>query len=103
MQSYSRCPVCTQMVTSGTQRCPRCRWELEGDYLLGRLTTQAATAHQEQLAAARQEWQKRRQRETTQRALVAAEANLARQQWRCEKPQRYDAAHAVPSFFQPSS
>ena len=103
MQSYGRCPVCTQLVPSGTQRCPRCSWELEGEYLLSRLTTQEATAHQEQMAAARQEWQKRWQRETTQRALAAAEANLAWQQWRCEKPQRYDVAHDVPSLSQPSS
>jgi hypothetical protein len=96
MQFYNPCPVCAQMVTAGARRCPRCNWELESDYVLGRLTAQAVTAQREQLLRARQDWRKRLQRETTQQALVAAQANLARLQRQCEKARRYGVAPPDP-------
>ena len=96
MQFYNPCPVCAQMVTPDARRCPRCDWELETDYALGRLTAQEVTAQREQLLRARQEWRKRLQRETTQQALVAAQANLARLQWQCEKARRYGIAPPDP-------
>lgn len=60
------CPVCALISEPGKQRCSQCGWELESDYVLGRLTSEAEAVYHERLEYAQRSWREQ-QSEQTQR------------------------------------
>jgi hypothetical protein len=93
MSLYNPCPVCTSAVSVRERQCPHCAWELESDYVLGRLTPEDEVTYQEHLGRARDSWRLHQHQRATQRALTLAQAKLQRLQ---QTGSRRDPAAALP-------
>jgi hypothetical protein len=96
MSLYNPCPVCTSAVSARERQCPHCAWELESDYVLGRLTPEDEAEYREHLGRAREGWRLHQQQRATRRALTLAEARLQRAQLASTRPRRDPAASEAP-------
>jgi hypothetical protein len=102
MSLYNPCPVCTSAVSARERQCPHCAWELESDYVLGRLTPEDETMYQEHLGRAREGWRLHQQQRAAQRTLTLAQARLQRLQHAGMRPRR-EPDVVVPEAAPPSS